>query len=138
MADCSTRQGSRQHFCRLGVRRTPNSSSMSLAVNFLTSSTVRPSNFSAIIEAAAWLMQQPSPSKKTSRRVPPSSICNSMRTTSPQSGIIVLVGVRGARAMAAMIRVLVVIEDMLLVKFFFVGRHDRPEVRNIRKSTVLV
>ena len=87
MADCNTRQGSRQHFCRFGVRRTPNSCNMSLAVNFLTSSIVRPSNFSAIIEAAAWLMQQPSPSKNTSRRAPPSSICNSMRTTSPQRGL---------------------------------------------------
>ena len=63
MAACNTRQGSRQHFCRLGVSRAPNSSSMSAAVNFLTSSTRLPSNFSTIIEAAAWLMQQPSPSK---------------------------------------------------------------------------
>ena len=40
-------------------------------------------------------------------------------------GIIVLVGVRAMRAVTAMIRVLVVIEDMVLVKLFFVGRHDR-------------
>ena len=39
MAACNTRHDNRQHFCRLGVSRTPNRSSMSLAVNFLTSST---------------------------------------------------------------------------------------------------
>ena len=39
MAACNTRHDSRQHFCRLGVSRAPNRSSMSLAVNCLTSST---------------------------------------------------------------------------------------------------
>ena len=63
MADCNTRQQSRQHFCRLAVSRAPNNSSMSSAVNCLTSSTRFPSNFSTSIEAAAWLMQQPSPLK---------------------------------------------------------------------------
>jgi hypothetical protein len=36
-------------------------------------------------------------------------------------------GVRAVRAVAAMIGVLIVIEDMFLVKLFFVGRHDGPE-----------
>ena len=35
-------------------------------------------------------------------------------------GIVVLVGVRAVRAVAAMVRILIVIEDMVLVKFFFV------------------
>ena len=126
MADCKTRQGSRQHFCRLGVRRTPNRSSMSLAVNVLTSSIVRPSNFSTIIEAAAWLMQQPSPSKKTSRRVPSIIDLQFHADDVAAKRIVVLMGVRAVRAVTAMIRILVMIEDMVLVKFFFVGRHDRP------------
>ena len=40
-------------------------------------------------------------------------------------GIVILMGVRAVRAVTAMIRILVVIENMVLVQVFFVGGHGR-------------
>ena len=71
MADCSTRQGSKQHFCRLGVSLAPNNSSICSAANCFTSSTVRPQVHSVNSEADAWLMQQPSPANQASSILPP-------------------------------------------------------------------
>ena len=96
---------------------------MSLAVNFLTSSIGLPSNFSTSIDAAAWLMQQPSPLKYTSLSVPWSSICSSRRITSPHSGLVSSCACVQRETPPAMVRVFVVILDPFLVQFFLVGRH---------------
>src|SRR5690606_30742243 len=85
-ACCTTRHESKQHFCRFGVKRAWNSSSICWALKFLISSTVLPSMFSISIDADAWLMQQPSPSNHACLTTPSLSICSSTCTTSPHSG----------------------------------------------------
>ena len=67
-AACSTRHDSRQHFWRLGVSRAPNSSQHVLgreALDIVHRAGPRCARIS--IEAAAWLMQQPSPSNQACR-----------------------------------------------------------------------
>ena len=88
MADCSTRHDSRQHFCRLGVSLAPNRSSMSSAVNCLTSSTrlavdlLDQHRGRGLADAAAVAVEV-----GVADRARRASIASSTRTTSPQSGL---------------------------------------------------
>ena len=72
--------------------------------------------------AAAWLMQQPSPSNQASstccRRVDRQLHADHVAA----ERVVVLVGVRGPRAMAAMKRLFVVLEDAILIDLV-AGRH---------------
>ncbi len=119
-AACTTRQDSRQHFWRLGVSRAPNKANMSWAVNCLRSSTVMPSIFSISIDAEAWLMQQPSPSNQADSDAILIVDLQLHVNHVPAQRIVIFVGVRGLFAVSPMIRILVMVEDMILVHFLFV------------------
>lgn len=64
-ACCNTCQHNSPHLRRIGERETPIRASNSSFENCFVSSRVLPSISSASIEAAAWLMAQPWPSKQT-------------------------------------------------------------------------
>ena len=49
-------------------------------------------------------------------------------------GIIVLMGVRRPRSATAVVRILVMLEDVFLIQFFFVGRHEWRQRRERRKG----
>ena len=125
MAACNTRHDSRQHFCRLGVNRTPNRSSMSLAVNCLTSSTrlavelLDQHRRGRLADAAAVAVEI----DFFERAVVVDLQFQADHVAAQR--VVVLVRVRAARTPPAMVRVFVMVLDALLVEFFFVGRHSR-------------
>src|SRR5690242_14548130 len=84
-ATLSTFTESSAHLSRIGVSGIPSSSSTSSRPSAATSATVLPLTTSEIIDAAAWLIAQPRPLKRTSRTTS-SSISSSTASSSPQSG----------------------------------------------------
>ncbi len=70
-------------------------------------------------------MTQPSPVKKASPILPsgPSSQLDSHDVAAER--VVVFVSVRGGRQMPTMERILVMIEDVFLIQFFFVDGHGR-------------
>jgi hypothetical protein len=97
---------------RLVTTSRPISSIMSSVLAASISSSGLPSYFSATIDAPAWLIVQPSPSKRTSSAMP-SRIFRYIVTTSPQPGI-AATGADGRILEPALVAGVLVVVDQVL------------------------
>ena len=115
-ARLSTLRLSSAHFMRVAEMSIPSSRRTNERSSRSSSSTFMPLTSSEAIDAAAWLIAQPWPLKRTSSTVPSSPTRSITRSSSPQSGLVSSNSRSGSLHLAPVVGALVVLEDLLAVE----------------------